>query len=290
MPVKRSQIQGRAMCLASCLHCRPWQGKAPVWWRVAASFLPWLPCWDLFSVAAETNSPVKLLLLFKSKAARFPVSTVAHCICMSRFFGCLHKQNSVVNFTLLFNGNLYIVPIQHKPGGDDVGTVLKDIQSAGKSIVLLWDEPTVEHWSFDKLGYVLGNHPSSVPNTDSGVLCVGSAWVLVLLSLWRVVSVQSPVIWYPTLVKDLTFGLPPPLPGGRAWQPPANPKAQWWHVEKKGVPRDLTGHSAQAWLESWSWQPLQIQASRHLCVFLCWCVCLSFMVSQDCFWAEVLLN
>lgn len=105
----------------------------------------------------------------------------------------LHKQSSVINFTLLFNaGNLCIVPVQHKPGNDDVGAVVQDIQSAGKSIVSCWDEPNVEHWSFAKLGYTLGNLPSLVANMTSKALSVGSVWVLV--SLWECHSLK--VLFY----------------------------------------------------------------------------------------------
>lgn len=146
---------------------------------ICKSLLPQSPCWDLFSVAAETNSPVKIVQGSKVSCKHcFTLHLYESLFWLSRN---LHKQSSVINFTLLFNGNLYTVPIQHKPGSDDVGTVLKDIWSAGKPIVLLWDEPNVKHWFFAKLGYMLGNRPSSVTNTDSGILWVGSAWVPELL-------------------------------------------------------------------------------------------------------------
>lgn len=185
-PVKRSQIQGRAcVWLAVCTACpgrtRLLCGGEWLHLQVFAVLVALLGsvfscCWD--------KLPSQIIDAFQVQGSK--VSCKHSCtlhLHESLFWLSrnLRRQNSVINFTPLFNGNLYIVPIQHKPGSDDVGTVLKDVQSAGKSIVLLWDEPNVKGWSFAKLGYVLGNHPSSVTNPNSGVLWVGSAWVPVLL-------------------------------------------------------------------------------------------------------------
>lgn len=97
--------------LAVCTAC-PGQDEARIWWRVAASashFFPLSPCWGLFSVATETNSPVKILTLFKSKSATFPENSVLHCICMSCFFGCLGTSiNRVLSLILLFYSMLVI--------------------------------------------------------------------------------------------------------------------------------------------------------------------------------------
>lgn len=100
------------MWLVSCLRCAPQRGRGSYLLEsgcICKSLLPWSTCWDLFSVAAETNSPVKILMLFKSKSATFPLSRVSHCICVSCFLDCLKSSiNRVLSLILLFYSTLVI--------------------------------------------------------------------------------------------------------------------------------------------------------------------------------------
>lgn len=247
------------MCLASCLHCMPWQDKAlsgGEWLhlRVFAVLVALLGsvfscCWDKLTS--------QIIDAFQVQGSKVSCKHSCTLHLHESLFGCLETSiNRVLSLIWLFYSMV-------------ICTFCLSSTSQGVMMsVLCWRTFKVE------ANPLFCSEMNQMSSTDP-LLGWDTCWVIILpqlqiqilgsceldllkccrkvifkgaffthaLSLCRVVSVQSPEIWHPTLMKDLTFGLPPPLPGHRAWQPSANPRAQWWHVEQKGVPRDLTGHS-----------------------------------------------